>query len=80
MQKGIFVMLVIIALLLGANLFIQKNIKSNTNPAAIKIEYRAESWMTGEELQRKLDKYANDGWEFVGNAGGFPYIIFKKVK
>jgi hypothetical protein len=67
-------------LLLGANLFIQKNIMSNTNPAAIKIEYRAEPWLTGEALQLMLDKYANDGWEFVGNAGGYPYIIFKKVK
>jgi len=74
MQKGIFVVLVLIAFLLGANLF-----KGNEAKAAKNLQYTAIN-VRGDRkvVQEALDTYSKEGWELVTIYPNFNVFIFKK--
>ena len=71
MQKGIFAMLVLIAFLLGANLF-----KGNDVHAAKKYQWLITAYGDSREMQSQLSTNCNNGYEFV--AIEQQYIIFRK--
>ncbi len=74
MQKGIFVILVVIAFLLGANLY-----QGKESHAAKTYQYRVVGVRNdGNQIAQALNDNAKGGWEFVGPAAVGEYFIFKK--
>lgn len=76
MQKGIFVVLVVIALLLAANLFNEKE-----SHAAKKFEYKLVNTMNVHSVELAesfFSKQADQGYEFVGEAVGGSFAVFKR--
>jgi len=75
MQKGIFAVLVLIAFLLGANLF-----DSKESHAAKTIKYHAVGVKGGRDItQKALDDYSRDGYELVAIDANYGVYIFKKL-
>jgi len=76
MQKGIFVLLVLIAFLLGANLFKGNDAKAAKAP---KIEYAA-AFCRGDKnvVQETLNFYATNNWELVTIDANYGVYIFTK--
>ncbi len=76
MQKGIFAVLVLIAFLLGANLF-----SGNEVQAAKVYKYELVSSSGGindKEIQDTLNKASQQGYEYVGTYSGSHALIFRK--
>ena len=73
MQKGIFVVLVLIAFLLGANLF-----KSSDVHAAKKYQYIVVSYQFTKNLQDEINKVAAQGYEYIDNLGDAGYFVARK--
>ncbi len=72
MQKGIFAVLVLIAFLLGANLF-------RGNDAQAAKVYKYEVVKVGmNEVQDKLNEASQKGYEYVGTYSGSHALIFRK--
>ena len=71
MQKGIFVMLVVIAFLLGANLFQHKDVF-----AAKQYQYKVLGLgMDSQGLEKGLNSAAMNGWEFAGFVSLYNSVI-----
>lgn len=74
MQKGIFVMLVIVAFFLGASMMQHREAS-----AAKQWQYKVVDYTKIEETEKILNAEAKNGWEFVQIGAGMRYVlIFRK--